>query len=68
MSVDETELEMVQRHVREGGRHVANQRALIARLSASGRPTEDAEILLAIFEYSQHQHEEHLERLEGRQS
>jgi glycerol dehydrogenase-like iron-containing ADH family enzyme len=62
----ETELEMVRRHVRQGAEHVANQRALIARLSAYGLPTEAAEAILANFEDLQHQHEAHLARAEGR--
>jgi hypothetical protein len=40
MGAEETDLEMVQRHVREGERHLANQRALIARLKKYPVPTE----------------------------
>ncbi|RYB01311.1 hypothetical protein D3272_26820 [Lichenibacterium ramalinae] len=67
MSAEETELEMVQRHVRQGERTLANQRALIARLGTLGRPTEEAEILLASFEDAQRMHEDHLARIQGRQ-
>lgn len=66
-STDETELEMVQRHVREGEGHLANQRALIARLKTSHLPTEVAEALLANFEDLQQQHEVHLVRVEAKQ-
>ena len=65
METEETELEMVQRHVREGEKHLANQRALIARLQASHRPFEDAEALLHTFEEMQRQHKAHLARIEG---
>lgn len=65
-SVEETELEMTQRHVREGAHHVADQRALIARLRGAGLPTEDAEALLANFEDFQKHHEAHLARIEAK--
>ena len=61
----ETDLEMVQRHVREGEVHLANQRALIARLNASKLPTGEAEALLVTFEDMQGQHKAHLARLTG---
>lgn len=66
MRAEETELEMVRRHVREGERHLAGQRALIARLRASDLPTEEAEALLDTFEDLQRQHEAHLARVEGK--
>ena len=66
MSGDETELRMVERHVREGRAHVERQRAIVARLRAGGQPWEVAEQLLAEFETIQGQHEAHLERLQGR--
>lgn len=47
MTVAKTELEMVRRHVREGAKHVSNQRALIDRMTMNGLPTGDAEALLA---------------------
>lgn len=65
MSAEETDLEMVQRHVRAGERHLANQRALIARLKASELPTGEAEALLDTFEDMQGQHKAHLARLKG---
>ena len=59
----ETKLEMVERHVREGRKHVAQQSALIARLRAYGLLTEEPENLLGIFEDVQRLHEAHLRRL-----
>ena len=68
MSTDESDLEMVRRHVREGAGRVANQRALIVRLKECALPTEEAETLLDIFEYCQRQHEAHLARAEAKLS
>ena len=65
MGAEESELEMVRRHVREGEKHLAGQRALIARLKASDLPTEGADALLDTFEVSQRQHEAHLKRVES---
>jgi hypothetical protein len=65
VSGEETELEMTQRHVRQGADHVAGQRALIARLRADGLPTEEAEALLVTFKDPQAQHEAHLSRIKG---
>ncbi|TNC06533.1 hypothetical protein FF100_34360 [Methylobacterium terricola] len=59
----ETELDMVLRHVEDGARQIAKQRALIARLQQSGLKTEQAEALLIVFEDIQRQHQEHLARL-----
>jgi hypothetical protein len=66
MSADESELAMVQRHVREGEGHLASQRALVARLQAAGLPTGDALALLETFEDMQRQHIAHLTRIEGK--
>ncbi|MHB2208016.1 hypothetical protein [Methylobacterium sp. CM6257] len=57
---------MTRRHVRQGAHHVANQRALVARLRADDLPTEEAVALLATFEDLQDQHEAHLARIEGK--
>ena len=64
MSIDEAELEMIRRHIREGERHLANQRALIARLKSSHLPAAAAEALPDTFEDIQCQHKAHLARLE----
>ena len=60
----ETELEMVERHVREGERHVANQREILAFLRRHNHPTELAETLLANLEAMQSLHRKHLARLQ----
>ena len=62
---EETELEMVRRHVRQGAISVTRQSQLVAKLRANGQPTEVAEQLLAIFEESQWHHQAHLARLGG---
>ena len=59
----ETELEMVRRHIREGEGHLADQRAVIDRLTMTNHPTEAAEALLATFESVQRQHEAHFKRV-----
>ena len=63
---EESELEMVRRHVRQGVARAARQFQLVAELRADGRPTEAAERLLTNFEEIQRQHEAHFARLEGR--
>ena len=59
----ETEQEMVERHVREGERHVARQREILAELGRDGHPTAFARELLVIFEWTLAQHREHLDQL-----
>ena len=49
-----------------GEEHLAKQRALIARLKTSHRPTEDAEALLDTFEDLQRQHKAHLVLIESK--
>lgn len=68
MTTGESPIEMVRRHVRQGERQVAEQRALLADLQRRGRPTEMAEQLLANFESIQAEHMAHLARLEARPS
>ncbi len=60
MSAEETKVEMLRRHVRQGAEHVAKQRALVAQLTADWLPVEEAGALLATFEDLQRQHEAHL--------
>ena len=67
MREDETELEMVRRHVEEGVGHVARQRALITRLGEYNLPTQEAEALLVTFDDIQRQHEDHLARAIAKQ-
>lgn len=59
----ETELEMVQRHVRLGEEHVTKQLGIVAKLTENGRPTALALQLLFEFERSLTEHRNHLERL-----
>lgn len=65
MREGETELGMVRRHIEIGDRHIAKQRALIARLRQRDLPTEAAEALLILFEDVQRHHWEHFARLEA---
>jgi hypothetical protein len=50
MREGESELQMVQRHVRDGEATLDRQRLLIRRLAASGMPSDDALAMLEIFE------------------
>lgn len=59
----ETELEMVERHVRQGERHVARQREILAELGRDGHPTAFARDLLALYEWTLAQHRAHLNEL-----
>ncbi|CCM77187.1 hypothetical protein [Rhizobium mesoamericanum] len=59
----ETELQMVERHVRRGEVIIAQQRLLVARLTESGRSTADEANLLNVFQDIQVQHLLHLARL-----
>jgi hypothetical protein len=63
---DETELEMVKRHVRRGREIVARQRATVERLQAGGSPAAQAEALLSGFQRVQYLHEDLLARTEER--
>jgi hypothetical protein len=59
----ETELEMVSRHVRECNGRIARQRQIIDDLRAKNRSTVLAEDVLVLFKESQVLHEAHLKRL-----
>ncbi len=63
MRADETELQMVMRHVRDGAAILARQTVLIKRLAALRLPTRDAEDLLVLLERVQSAHILHLQRL-----
>lgn len=63
MEARETELEMVQRHVREGEIIVSRQRDLIASLTLRKLPINEAEKLLFNFEITLLAHHDHLYRL-----
>ena len=66
MTSGETELEMVERHVRQGQRRLANQRQLIAHLGRQGLSIELAQRLLNNLEEVQELHLQHLARIQGR--
>ncbi len=61
----ETDIEMVQRHVREGEGQVARQRELVDSLPLESELAETARALLAQFEDMQEMHRAHLARLLG---
>ena len=61
--VGETEIEMVQRHIRQGEGHVASQREIVASLPPDSPLAENARQLLTQFEETLESHHEHLARL-----
>ena len=61
--IAETELEMVQRHVRQGQKHVSRQVAIIAQMKIRKQSVDLAEALLFSFEWIQRAHQDHLDRL-----
>ena len=63
MREGETELEMVQRHVRQGERHVSRQLEIIADMQLRKQSTSSAENLLFNFDRSLRAHKVHLEQL-----
>ena len=63
MAVGETELQMVERHVRQGEKHVSRQLEIIVDLQFRDQPTGLAESLLLNFEISLHAHRDHLSHL-----
>ena len=60
MSPAETELELVERDVREAERHVANQREIVREISERGEPTDFALLMLMQFEQVLELHRQHL--------
>ena len=64
--MEETEIEMAQRHVSEGRRIVAAARDRVAHLKAHGRDAHEAEQNLRVFEESLAIFEEHLAELLAR--
>ena len=62
---NESELQMVTRHVREREAILERQRALIAKLNERRSTTDEAENLLDIYETSQALHLDNLKRLQN---
>lgn len=67
MAARETKLEMAERHVRDGERHVVGQQEILARLREHGRSTDLAERLLTNLEDLLAMHRKHLARLRPEQ-
>lgn len=63
MAAIETKLEMAERHVRDGERHVTSQREVLARLRKHGHSTELAERLLRNLEELLAMHRKHLAQI-----
>lgn len=59
----ESFLEMAQRHVLQGAKHILRQREIIGLLRARGQSTAMSEDLLATFEDTQILHCRHLDEL-----
>jgi hypothetical protein len=63
---NESELEMAQRHVREGHAIVGRQVALVARLEEKGLRTEEARRVLELLTECLAEHQKHLDRIRER--
>ena len=59
----QTTLEMAERHVLEGERHIARQKELIAEISVLGADVSRHRATLAAFEETQRLHTEHMKQL-----
>ena len=66
MAKGETELQMVQRHVREGEAHVQRQSEIVTKMRERGASTDIPVTLLAAFQETLRQHKAHLGRIEAR--
>jgi hypothetical protein len=65
--MQETELEMAERHVREGAAHVARQKELLEQLRRDGHDDTQAEELLTVFEATLQEHRDDLERIRAKE-
>ncbi len=65
IDTNETEMETVERHIREAEDHVARQREIVDRLPPTGEVAEMARSLLAQYEEALSLHRAHLARLRG---
>ena len=63
MMIEETELEMVKRHVRQGEKHVSRQLEIITDMTRRCQHTDLAESLLFNIAVSLRAHRDHLEEL-----
>lgn len=63
MAFTPAELQMVNDHIAQGERHVAEQEELVERLRSHGHPTDMAEDLLAEFRATLVQHRAHRARI-----
>jgi hypothetical protein len=61
----ETELQMVQRHIREGEAHVQRQHEIVAETRKRGVSTDMAVTLLELFQDTLSLHKAHLVRIEA---
>jgi len=61
MAYTMADIEMVDRHIAQGERHIVQQEHLISRLRERGLPTAEAEDLLQRFRESLHEHRAHRE-------
>ena len=64
-SLPETALEMAERHVADGERHVFRQREIVAQMTERSQPTDNALDLLQTFEELQREYVLHRNRLRG---
>jgi hypothetical protein len=65
IDTNQTEIETVERHIREAEDQVARQREIVDRLPPSGEVAEMARSLLAQYEEALSLHRAHLARLRG---
>ncbi len=65
IDTNQTEIETVERHIREAEDQVARQREIVDRLPPSGEVAEMARSLLAQYEEALSRHRAHLARLRG---
>ena len=61
MAYTAADLEMADRHIAQGERHVIQQEKLVLRLRSHGLPTDDAEMLLEEFRALLLEHRSHRE-------
>ena len=62
-AIQETELEMAERHVAAAELHLVQQEELVSRLKLDGLPTESADELLSIFRSTLMCHRQHRDRI-----